>query len=189
MAPQDSVMETPLAKKAKGSRTNKKDMVNRDQEVPKPEEILIDIAPPPQETIKPKLAKASAPPRSPIPPRGARPAVPGAPDMPRHRRSSDEVREDAEAKAKVDAEIAKLLKERIRLAAKVEADDADAEDAEETTAVRSLADIEEEETGIDGVSAIGGDDVDKDVCIERESDDGIAPEPEKKKPAKVSDDC
>ncbi|KDQ49852.1 hypothetical protein JAAARDRAFT_200503 [Jaapia argillacea MUCL 33604] len=139
MAPQDVVTETPLAKKAKGSRTKKKDMVNRDQEVSKPEEMLIDIAPPPQEMIKPKLTKASAPPCSPIPP-------------------CDEVQEAAEAKAKIDAEIAELLKEWVHLAVCIEAADIDAEDAEETSAVAMI--------------------------VERESDDGIAPEPEKKKQAK-----
>ncbi|KDQ60111.1 hypothetical protein JAAARDRAFT_191525 [Jaapia argillacea MUCL 33604] len=190
-SPSNTAAKPPPAKKLKGSRSKKKAQVDQDLETVEIQDLPTNLEPsnnPVQPPSKPKVPKAPIPPHSPVPPRDAHPAAPGAPDMPRLRRTSEEVQKQVLAKAEVDAKIELLLKQRIRIVAKMEMADGEAEDAEDLGAIRNLADIEEEEE--DTQEAMGGDGLDVDVRMERESgEEGNGKESQKKVPAVIYQDC
>ncbi|KDQ50017.1 hypothetical protein JAAARDRAFT_200349 [Jaapia argillacea MUCL 33604] len=127
---QDLPVDTPSkppAKRARGKGAQKtNDLVDLQEDVsPKNTPRISQI---------PAQPKPPLPPRSPAPFCKARPAVPGGPNMPRPRRTSEEVQKAALAKAEVDAEIARLLEKRILLAAQEEMNDREAEQAEDLAA-------------------------------------------------------
>lgn len=79
--------------------------------------------------------------RSPLPTRASRPAHPGEPDMPRRKRSSDEVAAAKALQEDLDRQIRELEQHRKESFALMEVEEEEAEEEEQRASVRRLSDL------------------------------------------------
>jgi hypothetical protein len=123
--------------------------------------------------------KSTIPPREPLQPRAVRQEHPGAPDMPKPRRTSQEVAIEARHKIEQIQELEMLEKRRIELMAQLDLDQSRMAALEEQAEVRRLSDIEE-----DGVVEAADDprvvdsemdDEDRDTDEAEDEDEDVSP--------------
>jgi hypothetical protein len=100
------------------------------------------------------------PPRSPLPSRASRAVKPGAPDLPRKKRTSAEVAAAAQQKKNLRLELEKIEKDKIRMLAEMEAVEEEEERDEERMRIQDISDLAEShvisESGKEGMAGDEG---------------------------------